>query len=87
MECFHPSFIPATQRLEVAMHTECIARFNDHQMMVDRVLAAFDRAIEAGDPTIARIRRISQESSMGPIVKGGRAGDRGQRNDDLWQPL
>jgi hypothetical protein len=32
------------------MRTECIARFNDHQMTVDPVLAAFDRAIAAGDP-------------------------------------
>jgi hypothetical protein len=30
------------------MHTECIARFNDHQMTVDPVLAAFDRAIAGG---------------------------------------
>ena len=48
-ECFDPSFIPALRRLEVAMRTECIARFNDHQMTVDPVLAAFDRAIAAGD--------------------------------------
>jgi hypothetical protein len=50
VECFDPSFIPAIRRLEVAMRTECIARFNDHQMTVDPVLAAFDRAIAAGDP-------------------------------------
>jgi hypothetical protein len=55
VECFDPSFIPAIRRLEVAMRTECIARFNDHQMTVDPVLAAFDRAIAAEDPTIARI--------------------------------
>jgi len=29
------------------MGTECIARFNDHQMTVAPVLAAFDRAIAA----------------------------------------
>jgi hypothetical protein len=37
------------------MRTECIAWFNDHQMTVDPVLAAFDRAIAAGDPTICPI--------------------------------
>jgi hypothetical protein len=47
VEPFDPSFIPAIRRLEVAMSTECIARFNDHQMTVDPVLAAFDRAIAA----------------------------------------
>ena len=55
VECSDPSYIPAIRRLEVAMRTECIARFNDNQITVDPVLAAFDRAIAAGDPTIARI--------------------------------
>src|SRR5215469_6888651 len=48
VECFDPSFVPAIRRLEVAMRTECIAHFNDHQVTVGPVLAAFTRAIAAG---------------------------------------
>jgi hypothetical protein len=65
VECFDPSFIPAIRRLEVAMRTECIARFNDHQMTVDPVLAAFDRAIAVEDDRAGQ----RQEGSMNPIVK------------------
>ena len=73
MECFDPSYIPAIRRLEVAMRTECIARFNDHQMTVDPVLAAFDRAIAVGDPQSPGAGRQCQEGSVNPIVKIGRS--------------
>ena len=49
VDFFDPSFIPAIRRLQVAMRTECIARFNDGQMTPGPVLAAFDRAIAAAE--------------------------------------
>lgn len=43
----HPAFV----RLQAAVGKENVPFFNDHQKSVEPVLAAFDRAIAAAEPT------------------------------------